>query len=240
MERYTFRVYRFDPEKDEKGRFQEFEVPVKGAMTVLEGLYYILENLDGSLAFRSSCRAGVCGSCGMHINGKYRLACETQIKLLNSRIITVQPLGSMRVIKDLLVDMDSFWQKYKYVKPYLLPSTPPPERERPQSIDERAKLDGLYECILCGCCTGSCTVASTDKDYLGPAALLWANRFVEDSRDGAMIERLKLVDFEHGVWRCHTIFSCQEVCPKELSPTSSIMNMSRKIIAMKLGLIRKK
>ncbi len=231
----TFRVFRFDPEKDEGPRFDTFRVPpFKKGLTVFEGLFYILEKIDGSLAFRASCREGICGSCAMHINGKYRLACEAQVAELGSDTVTIRPLGHLEVLRDLVVDMEPFFEKYKYIKPYLMPGSPPPERERPQSAGEQAKVTPSIDCILCSCCHASCTVTGTDPEYLGPAALLWADRFVRDSRDGADDERLDLVDQMHGLWRCHTIFSCQEVCPKDLDPTGAIADLKRKAIKRKL------
>ncbi|MBI3990615.1 MAG: 2Fe-2S iron-sulfur cluster binding domain-containing protein, partial [Candidatus Omnitrophica bacterium] len=158
-----FKVFRFNPEEDKKPYFKIYDVPVKKGMTVLDGLWYIQERLDGSLAFRSSCRAGVCGSCAMHINGCYRLACETQLSGLKGElsaakppadiIITIRPLSELKVIRDLVVDMEQFWKKYEYIKPYLMPGASMSGKERCQTYDERKKLDGLIECILCGCCS---------------------------------------------------------------------------------------
>lgn len=231
----TFKVFRFDPDADSQPRFDTYAVPrFKKGLTVLESLFYIQEHLDGSLAFRASCREGICGSCAMHINGKYRLACETQVADLGSDTITVQPLGHLQVLRDLVVDMEPFFAKYKYIKPFLMPGSPPPERERPQTEGEHAKLLPSIDCILCACCHASCTVTGTDPEYLGPAALLCADRFVRDSRDNAEEERFRLVDQVHGIWRCHTIFSCQEVCPKDLDPTGAIADLKRKAIKRKL------
>ncbi|GAB4331093.1 MAG: succinate dehydrogenase iron-sulfur subunit [Candidatus Abyssubacteria bacterium] len=231
----TFKIFRFDPQTDAIPHFDEFAVPrFKQGQTVLESLYYIQEKLDGSLAFRASCREGVCGSCAMHINGRYRLACETQVSSLETDTVTVQPLGHLHVLRDLVVDMEPFFAKYKYVKPYLMPGSPPPERERPQSESDQQKVLPSVDCILCACCHASCTVTATDPEYLGPAALLWADRFVRDSRDNALDERLRLVDQLHGIWRCHTIFSCQEVCPKDLDPTGCIADLKRKAIKRRL------
>jgi succinate dehydrogenase / fumarate reductase iron-sulfur subunit len=231
----NFKVFRFDAQTDAAPHFDEFTVPpFKKGQTVLESLYYIQEKLDGSLAFRASCREGVCGSCAMHINGKYRLACETQISGLETDTVTVQPLGHMQVLRDLVVNMEPFFAKYKYIKPYLMPGSPPPERERPQSEGDQKKVLPSVDCILCACCHASCTVTATDPEYLGPAALLWADRFARDSRDNALDERLRLVDQLHGIWRCHTIFSCQEVCPKDLDPTGCIADLKRKAIKRRL------
>lgn len=235
MESVTLKVFRYDPDQDKAPRFDTFDVPVARGMTVLEALFYVQRYLDGSLAFRSSCRAGVCGSCAMHINGLYRLACECQITLLGASEITVRPLGHLDIVRDLVVDMVPFWNSYKHIKPYLVPSDPDPEKERIQTPDERAHLNHIIDCILCASCHSSCTVTETDRDYLGPAVLMKANRFLLDSRDHIDEERIRLVDSEHGVWRCHTIFSCQEVCPKDLNPTSSIANLKREAIRLRLS-----
>lgn len=231
----TFKVFRFDPEKDSGARFDTFTVPrFKKGLTVLESLYYIQEKLDGSLAFRASCREGICGSCAMHINGKYRLACETQVADLKSETVSIRPLGHLQVLRDLVVDMDPFIAKFKYIKPFLMPGETPPERERHQTEGEHARMLPSIDCILCACCHASCTVTAMDPEYLGPAALLWADRFAEDSRDNSIDERLRLVSQLHGIWRCHTIFSCQEVCPKDLDPTGAIADLKRKAIRRRI------
>ena len=230
-----FRVFRFNPETDANPRFDSFTVPTfKKGLTVLDGLFYIQEKLDGSLAFRSSCREGICGSCAMHINSKYRLACETQVKDLSGNEVVVQPLGHLEVLRDLVVDMEGFFAKYKYIKPFLMPGNPPPECERTQTADEQEKMKPSMDCILCAACQAACTVTSMDPEYLGPAIFVWADRFVQDSRDGAEEERLKLVGQLHGIWRCHTIYSCQEVCPKQIDPSRAIANLKRRAIRRKL------
>jgi len=229
-----FRILRFDPDKDQQPHFQSFAVPDIKGMTILEGLYYILENLDSTLAFRSSCRAAVCGSCAMHINGQYRLACETQVDTFRSREIVIRPLSHLTMIRDLVVDMTPFYENYESIMPFLIPKEEPPAKEYLQSIEQRRKLDVLVDCILCGACHGSCPVVATDNRYLGPASLLKALRFVEDSRDGATAERLAFVATDVGVFRCHTIFNCQQVCPKKLDPTGAIAKLKRKAIWLKL------
>jgi succinate dehydrogenase / fumarate reductase iron-sulfur subunit len=231
----TFKVFRFNPDTDTSPRFDTFKVPsFKKGLTVLDGLFYIQEKLDGSLAFRSSCREGICGSCAMHINNKYRLACETLVDGLSSSEVVVQPLGHLQVLRDLVVDMEGFFAKYKYIKPFLMPGSPPPERERSQTPDEHEKLLPNMDCILCACCQAACTVTAMDPEYLGPAIFVWADRFLRDSRDDAQEERLKLVGQLHGVWRCHTIYSCQEVCPKDIDPSGAIADLKRKAIKLKL------
>jgi len=234
MSEVTFKIFRFDPEKEKRSRFETYSIPVESGMTVLEGLYYVQEKIDGSLAFRSSCRAGVCGSCAMHINGQYRLACETQVAELGSTV-KVRPLAHLPVLKDLFVDMEPFWEKFKSIKPYLIPGDDPGDMERLQTPDERSRLDVIIDCILCAACYGSCTVNNYDDEYLGPAALLKAQRFFSDTRDQADEERLELVDGDHGAWRCHTIFNCQQVCPKEIDITGSIGTLKRNLMASRLS-----
>jgi len=229
----TFKVFRFNPDKDALPYFQEYKIPESKKMTVLEGLYYILENLDPTLAFRSSCRMGVCGSCAMHINGQYGLACETQIATLGDTI-TIRPLSHLKVIRDMVVDLDPFFAQYEAIKPYLVPKETPGPREFAQTPKERARIDFLVDCILCASCYGSCPVVGTDQRYFGPHALLKALRFVEDSRDGDTYNRLAFVATDNGVFRCHTIFNCQQVCPKDLDPTGAIGKLKMKSILAKL------
>jgi len=230
----TFKILRFDPEKDKAPYFASFQVTPKTGMSVLEGLFDILENQDGSLGLRFACRHAVCGSCAMAINGCYRLACQTLIKDLNTDLITVRPLGHLPVIKDLVVDMEPFYAKYEKIMPYLVGPNGKTDKELYQSIADRKKIDEQIDCILCGCCYASCPVTLTDPDYLGPAALLKADRFYADSRDQVPKDRLKLVDGEHGVWRCHTVFNCYRACPKELNPTASIAHLKRGLLWRKL------
>jgi succinate dehydrogenase / fumarate reductase iron-sulfur subunit len=235
----TFRVFRFNPDDGHDAYFREYPIPDLKGMTVLEGLYYILENLDSSLAFRSSCRQGVCGSCAMHINGQYRLACETQVAQMSSTI-TVRPLSHMKIIRDLVVDMTPFFQQYELIKPYLIPAETPGDREFLQSPKQRALINHHVDCILCAACYGSCPVVATDPKYIGPHALLKALRFVADSRDSATSERLAFLASDFGVFRCHTIFNCQQVCPKDLDPTGAIGRLKMKALwARFTGRLRK-
>ncbi|MEW5761299.1 MAG: succinate dehydrogenase iron-sulfur subunit [Candidatus Thermoplasmatota archaeon] len=210
----------------EKGiYFQKYDVPLtKG--TVLDALFYILDELDSTLSFRYSCRGAVCGSCGMFINGSICLACKTQIKNLGNEIM-IAPLPHLRVIKDLVVDMDNFFEKYEIVKPYLIPKKPIPKKENIQSIKDREKLNEIVDCILCGCCYSSCTPAWLNEKYIGPHALLKAYRFISDTRDDGKKERLKIINSEDGAWRCHTIFNCMEACPKNINITGSIQALKR-------------
>ncbi|MBI5700543.1 succinate dehydrogenase iron-sulfur subunit [Candidatus Saganbacteria bacterium] len=231
----TFKIERFDPDVDREPRFQTYSVADNKEMSVLEALFYILENLDGSLSFRYSCRGAVCGSCAMHINGRNRLACQTLIKTLNSKTITVSPLPHQKIIKDLVVDMDNFFEKYEKIKPYLINHSVEPEKERLQSIKEREKIDEMVNCILCGACYSACTMSALDGKFLGPAALTKAYRFYADSRDTAKKERAEIVDSEHGIFRCHTLFNCSEVCPKKIVPTYSIQKLKGAVAKKRLS-----
>ena len=234
MDQITFKVQRFHPDKDTKPYLQEYTFPLKPAMTVLEGLYHILEYIDHSLSFRSSCRMAVCGSCAMHINGKYRLACNTQISFLKSHTITVRPLLHMPVLKDLVVDHTGFFENMIALRPWLIDKQPVPKEEYLQTPEQRKKLDVVADCIMCQACYASCPVAGTDNKYFGPHAFLKALRFVNDSRDAAQMERLAQVAGETGVFRCHTIFNCQEVCPKHLDPSGAIAKLKMNITLNRL------
>ncbi len=225
----TFKVLRSDPDSNEKPHFQSYTVETRKGMTVLEGLFYIQEKLDGSVAFRSSCRAGVCGSCGMNINGSFKLACETQIGSLPPTVI-LQPQTHFTVIKDLVVDLEPFWRKYKDTKPYLLPPDPAPAKERPQSQADREKLDIVSDCILCANCYAACPITGIDPEYRGPQAFLQSARFLRDSRDGERDMRIDIEAGEHGVSRCHSIYACQKACPKDLDPSEQIGRIKRAIV----------
>jgi len=233
MKKYIFRIKRFDPEKDTSSRWEEFEVGMEPFERLLDGLTKIKDNIDGSLTFRRSCAHGICGSCAMKINGKNRLACQTLIKDMPDTI-EFEPLPAFPLIKDLVVDMDAFFEKQEKILPYLVNDEPPPERERLQSSEDQHKILQAITCIMCGCCTSSCPVYWADKEYLGPAALLKAARFVLDTRDRAEGERLEAVSHQHGVWRCHSIYNCVEVCPKEIDITDHISQLKRLAIKKKL------
>lgn len=232
----TLKIQRFDPSSDSEPYWQSFRVKLRPGMTVLDALFEVLNHQDGSLAFRFCCRAGVCGSCAMVIAGKVRLACETQVAtLLDRDSIMISPLPHQKVVKDLAVDYEHFFDRIKRVRPYMVGKEPYPEKEYIQLPKERVPINEPIDCILCGSCTSSCTMAWTNKDYLGPAALLKSYRFLVDSRDILKNERLDLVESESGVWRCHTQFNCVEVCPRKLNPTEAIqiqklMAFKRKIL----------
>ena len=230
-------IYRYIPGQDEVPRMQDYQValPEGEDMMVLD----LLERLkveDPSLTFRRSCREGVCGSDGMNINGVNALACVTRVsdvlergrlrsghRFRRSDSITIRPLPGMPVIRDLVVDMDQFMAQYRAIKPWLINDEPPPAQERLQSPDERACLDGLYECILCGCCTSACPSWWWNPErYVGPAGLLWSYRFLADSRDSGTSERLSGLDDPFSVFRCRAILNCVAYCPKGLNPRNAI------------------
>lgn len=193
---------------------------------LLDGLIRIKEGLDGSLTFRRSCAHGICGSCGMKINGKNRLACQTLIQDMPDRI-TIEPLAAYPVIKDLVTDMRPFFAKNDEVMPFLMNDEPPPDRERLQSPEDQHRILQSITCIMCGSCTSSCPSYWANKEYLGPSALLKAFRFIFDSRDRASDVRLEKILGNNGLWRCHGIYNCVEVCPKEIDITGHLATLKR-------------
>ena len=217
-----FSIYRYNPEMDSKPRMQDYELADDcGAIMLLDALL-LLKQQDDSLSFRRSCREGVCGSDGMNINGRNGLVCILQLDALKQPI-TLRPLPGLPVIRDLIVDLTQFYNQYRTVKPWLINKDPEPEIERLQSPEERARLDGLYECVLCACCTTACPSFWWNPDrFLGPAALLQASRFLNDSRDQATGERLDDLEDPYRLFRCHTIMNCTDVCPKGLNPAKAI------------------
>ncbi|MCB0720711.1 MAG: succinate dehydrogenase iron-sulfur subunit [Ignavibacteriae bacterium] len=228
----TVKIQRYNPETDEKPYMQDFHLTdVNGNMRLLDVLHEIKWHQDGTLTFRRSCAHGICGSDGMKVNGKNRLACSVLLKDLNmTKPITIEPLPSMPIIKDLVTDMSDFFAKYQVVKPYLINNTPPPpDSERLQSNEDAEKLFESAKCILCACCTTSCPSTWTNENYIGPAAILKAYRFIADTRDHAGDERLDILDTPDGIWRCHTIFNCIEACPKDINITWHISQLKKKI-----------
>ena len=226
-----FSIYRFNPEVDKKPYMQDYELDLKKtpAVMVLDALK-LLKKQDETLSFRRSCGEGVCGSDGMNINGRNGLACVTPLAGIKEPVV-LRPFPGMPVIRDLIVDLTNFYKQYEKTKPYLQNSQPAPGIERLQSPAERAKLDGLYECIMCGCCSSSCpSYWWNPEKFLGPAAALQAARFIEDSRDDATLERLAQLDDAYSVFRCRSIMNCVDVCPKNLNPTKAIADIRDKII----------
>jgi succinate dehydrogenase / fumarate reductase, iron-sulfur subunit len=217
-----FKIYRYNPETDAEPHMQAFELEnVRPGMMLLDALLALKEQ-DQTLGFRRSCGEGVCGSDGINVNGLNRLACVTPLSELKEPI-TLRPFPGQPVIRDLIVDMSSFYRQYRAVKPYLIRNEPEPEVEIPQSPEDRDQLDGLYECILCGCCSTACpSFWWNPEQFLGPAALLQSWRFLADTRDQATDERLDALEGPYALFRCHTIMNCVEVCPKGLNPTRAI------------------
>lgn len=225
-------IYRYDPERDKKPYMQDFEFAKESSddMMLLD-LLLALQEKEPSLAFRKSCGEGVCGSNGMNINGKNGLACITPVASLGNKI-TVRPLPGLPVIKDLVVDLTQFYEQYKKAKPYLINNEPVPAKERLQTPAERAKLDGLYECILCACCTTSCPSWWWNPEkFIGPAGLLAAYRFLIDSRDTATTDRLANLDDAYSVFRCRGIMNCTSVCPKGLNPAAAIGKIRLQLVS---------
>ncbi len=224
------RIKRFDPERDEGPHWETYEVEVEDSDRVLDALHQVRWHHDGSLAFRRSCAHGVCGSDAMVVNGENRLACVLLIRDVG-RSITVEPLRGFRVLKDLVVDMEPFFEQYRAVKPWLVNAADPGDRERLQSPEERARYDDTTKCILCAACTTSCPVFWANESYVGPAAIVNAHRFIFDSRDDAGPERLRILGQRSGVWRCRTAFNCTDACPRGIKVTGAIQEVKRAILA---------
>jgi succinate dehydrogenase / fumarate reductase iron-sulfur subunit len=217
-----FRIYRYDPDKDAKPYMQDYQVPLEPSDSMLLDVLVRIKAMDDSLTLRRSCREGVCGSDAMNINGKNGLACITRLSQLKEPV-ELRPLPGLPVIRDLVVDMSQFFKQYHSVKPYLTNDEPPPEKERLQTPAQREELDGLYECILCACCSTACPSFWWNPDkFVGPAGLLQAYRFLADSRDQATNERLDNLEDPYRLFRCHSIMNCVDVCPKGLNPTKAI------------------
>lgn len=234
MKSKDFTVYRFDPSHNEKPYFIVYEVPVKRGMTVLDGLIYIIEELDPSLSLRYNCRFKACGSCAIMINGSQRLACETQAESYKS--IKVEPLIHFKIIKDLVVDIEPFLEKMNSAMPFLVPKS---ENWVPNvSPEEFEEYRSPSDCIWCGSCVSACPIAGSQPYYLGPAALNQLYRFVADSREEEGVKELRLVKGDSGtsgVWRCHQVFACHSVCPKKIDPGNSIAELKRMIIKARLS-----
>ena len=223
------KIRRFNPETDKKRWWGHYQAEVEPTDRVLDALHYVKWHVDGTLAFRRSCAHGVCGSDAMLINGRNQLACKVLIKDVGGRI-TIEPLLGLPVIKDLVVDMEPFFEQYRAVKPYLVNDDPPPATERLQSIEERERFDDTTKCILCAACTTSCPSFWTRSDYLGPAAIVQAHRFIFDSRDQASQERLQILAESNGVWRCRNIYNCTEACPREIQVTQAVAEVKREMM----------
>ncbi len=220
------RILRFDPERDEQPHWEAYRVECDPKMDrVLDLLHRVKHEQDGTLTFRRSCAHGVCGSDAMLINGRNRLACKIRVEQLGRRRITVAPLPGLPVVKDLVVDMDGFFDKFKAVQPFLQSDEALPERERLQSQADRERYDDTTKCILCAACTSSCPSFWAQPAYVGPAAIVNAHRFIFDSRDDHADERLEILADEDGVWRCRTIFNCTDACPRGIKITQAILEV---------------
>jgi len=217
-----FSIYRYNPETDSRPRMQDYELDIDAGNMMLLDAILLLKAQDETLSVRRSCREGVCGSDAMNINGRNGLACVTPLSGLKQPI-ELRPLPGLPVVRDLVVDLSQFYKQYRSIKPYLINNEPEPEIERLQSPEDREKLDGLYECILCACCSTACPSFWWNPDkFVGPAGLLAAYRFIADTRDQATSERLDDLEDPYRLFRCHTIMNCVDVCPKGLNPTLAI------------------
>jgi succinate dehydrogenase / fumarate reductase, iron-sulfur subunit len=236
--RITLRISRFNPEKDTAPAPGDYAVEVEPTDRVLDALMKIKAEQDGSLSFRKSCAHGVCGSDAMIINGTERLACKTLVRDVapaEGAVVTVEPLRYLPVQRDLMVDQAAFFEKFRSVKPYLIADEPPAAAERTQSAEERARFDDATSCILCACCYSSCPVFEGTPGYLGPAAIVNAARFVFDSRDRGLGDRLPALDTPEGVWACRNHFNCTKVCPRDIKVTKNINATKRAVTQFKEG-----
>lgn len=225
----TVKIRRFDPDKDKKPHWETYTLDADPMDRFVDVLNEIKWNRDGSLTYRRSCVHGVCGSDAMRINGRNMLACKVLVQDLGSKI-TVEPMLGFPVIKDMVVDMDPFFEKYEKVMPYLVNDEQTPTTERLQSPEERARYDESTKCILCGACTGSCPSIWANPDWVGPASIVNAHRFIFDSRDRAGMQRLNILSDRLGVWRCRTIFNCTQACPRDIPVTDVIEEVKRAIV----------
>ena len=229
MKKITLKLFRYNPETDTKPHYDTFEMEVEPTDRVLDLMEKVKGYEDGSLSFRRSCAHGVCGSCAMRINGQNMLACKTLVQDISSSKITVEPILGLPVLKDMIVDMDPFFDHYKSVMPYFVNDNPAPAQERPQSIEERERFDDTTKCILCGACTTSCPSFWANDEYVGPAAIVNAHRFIFDSRDQGAAERLQILNDQFGVYRCRTIFNCTVACPRDIQITQAIGEVKKAI-----------
>jgi len=226
MKTVILKIQRFDPEKDQRPHWVEYQVAVEANDRLLDALNTVKWEQDGSLTFRRSCGHGVCGSDAMSVNGLNHLACKLLMGRLPNKI-TIMPLLAFRVIKDLVVDMDPFFAQYEKIKPYLINDEPPPLTERLQTPEQRARYEEGTKCILCAACTSSCPISWGDPEWVGPATLVNAHRFIFDSRDRGAAERLAMLSDRLGVFRCRTVFNCTECCPRDIPITDLIEQIKR-------------
>jgi succinate dehydrogenase / fumarate reductase iron-sulfur subunit len=230
----TLRVFRYNPEKDKKPHYENYTLEADPTDRVLDLLENIKSYQDGTLSFRRSCAHGVCGSDAMRINGRNYLACKVLVKDLGTARITVEPMLGMPVLKDMIVDMEPFFEHYRSMLPFLINEEPEPKQERLQSQEERERFDDTTKCILCAACTTSCPSFWANDRYVGPAAIVNAHRFIFDSRDLGGAERLKILNDQFGVYRCHTIFNCTLACPRDIQITKAIGEVKKAIASGKI------
>lgn len=239
-----FKVQRYNPEKDKAPYLQDFTVPFREGMSILDGLLYIKENLDASLSFRTSCRMGICGSCGMLINDYPHLACHTQIEEFHTNKLTVKSLPNMPIIKDLVPDLTKLFANHKSIKPYIIrcdkEEMDKTNAEYAQTPEELNTFLQFTYCIKCGICVAACPTSASDKQFLGPQALAQCYRYCADSRDEGCEDRVSAVDKEHGIWHCHFAGACSESCPKGLDPGLAIQLMKRRLVSKAIGTSKKK
>jgi succinate dehydrogenase / fumarate reductase iron-sulfur subunit len=232
----NLKILRFEPEKDQKPHFEVYALDVDPKDRILDLLEMVRGYHDGALAYRRSCAHGVCGSDAMRINGRNRLACKMLVQDLKTTEITIEPLLGLKVIKDLVVDMDPFFRHYRQIMPYLINDEPLPAdgKERLQSPQEQERFEETTRCILCAACTTSCPSFWSNGEYIGPAAMVAAHRFIFDSRDRGAAERLKVLNERSGVWACRTAFNCTEACPREIKITQAIAEVKHAILTGRL------
>jgi succinate dehydrogenase / fumarate reductase, iron-sulfur subunit len=232
---YTFKILRYDAKRpDIPPAFAAYRIRVIPGLTVLAVLIRIRDEIDGTLSFRSSCRSAVCGSCAMVINGKIDLACRTQVAAFDTNTLILEPLPNMEIIRDLVVDLTPFWTAYEKVRPWLIRKHKDPEKEIPQSEEERGRIDQFVNCILCASCYGACPVLGRDPAYVGPHSLAKLERFILDSRDERGGAALEEVDNESGLWGCDTLLRCIDACPKDVRPTDSIVGLRKSLLRYRL------
>jgi succinate dehydrogenase / fumarate reductase iron-sulfur subunit len=231
---YIFEILRYDPLKDKSPYFQEFFYRTEESKSVLEALMDIRNEQDCTLSFRYSCREAICGSCGMVINGNFDLACRTMIESLGSERIVIEPLPNLEIQKDLVVDMEPFWEALRKIEPFLHPQKEMLEKGHRIEEREMEKIFQFINCILCGCCYSACPVVSRDEKYLGPASLAKLYRLVKDPRDKRSFSNWSRINTDGGAWGCDTIFKCNEVCPKDVRPADGIEALRRKLVVGKI------
>ncbi len=237
---YRFEIFRYDASLDQRPRFQTYDLAAEGDFSVLEALLKIQEEQDPSLAFRYCCRGAVCGSCAMSINGRLDLACRVQRKALSGERVVLEPLPGFEVLKDLVVDMAPFWERYERVRPWLHAEISAAKESR-MTDKERQRVDQYVNCILCGLCHAACPVTQLNERFTGPAALAKLYRFLADSRERRDDQTLKQEDASDGVWGCRTVMRCVEVCPKNVRPADGIRAVRRKLLGQKIrALLRRK